>query len=79
MKYMITVGEAKEIIEQHVTPLPPVKLGLLQAAGCVLAENIFSIDQPSLPTAGFLLKTFSNMYVNKPNTTAAITASVILP
>lgn len=50
MKYMITVAEAKNIIEQYTVPLPPVKLGLLQAAGCTLAEAIFSdYDIPAFP------------------------------
>jgi molybdopterin molybdotransferase len=50
MKYMIPVVEAKEIIEQYVTPLPAVKLDLLQAAGCTLAENIVSnYDIPAFP------------------------------
>jgi len=47
---MIPVAEAKEIIEQYVAPLPPVKMGLLQAAGCTLAENISSnYDIPAFP------------------------------
>ena len=47
---MITVAEAKDIIEQYTLPLPPVKLSLLQAAGCTLAKAIFSdYDIPAFP------------------------------
>lgn len=47
---MITVAEAKEIIEQYAVPMSPVILDLLQATGCTLAEDIYSgYDIPAFP------------------------------
>ena len=39
---MISVNEAKNIIQDHVVSLKPTTLGLLDAAGCILAEDIHS-------------------------------------
>jgi len=45
---MITVDEAKKIIREQVIPLKPVQLTLPQAAGMVLATDIFAaIDIPA--------------------------------
>ncbi len=45
---MISVAEAKQIIQENIITLPPVKMHLLQAAGMVLAEDVFaSINIPS--------------------------------
>jgi len=47
---MVSVQEAKRIIDQNVSPLPPIRLPLIQAAGLILAENIFAtIDIPTFP------------------------------
>ena len=44
---MLSVEEALRRVLQHVTPLPPVQIGLSDALGCVLAEAIVSdIDSP---------------------------------
>ena len=44
---MISVNEAKKIIQEQVSPLPPVQLPLLEAAGLTLAEAVYSmIDFP---------------------------------
>jgi molybdopterin molybdotransferase len=44
---MISVNEAKKIIQEKVSPLQPVQLPLQQAAGLTLAADIFSkIDSP---------------------------------
>lgn len=39
---MLTVSEAKNIILEHSVALAPVKIALSQAAGMVLAENIYA-------------------------------------
>lgn len=39
---MISVEAAKQIIYKHTTPLPPVLIPLLQAAGLVLAEDVYT-------------------------------------
>jgi molybdopterin molybdotransferase len=45
---MISVVEAKQIIQENIITLPPVKMHLLQAAGMVLAEDVLaSINIPS--------------------------------
>ncbi len=45
---MISVAEAKKIIEENSTSLKPVKLPLLSAAGKILAEDIYaSTDIPA--------------------------------
>lgn len=45
---MISVSEAKQIIQNNIEPLPPVIINLCDAAGLVLAEDIFaSIDIPA--------------------------------
>ena len=44
---MISVTEAKKIILSHTTVLPPVRFTLSQAAGMILAEDVYaSIDIP---------------------------------
>ncbi len=40
---MISVNEAKNIIENTVTPLPSKRLPLKSAAGCVLAQEVYAI------------------------------------
>lgn len=45
---MITVEEAKKIIQEQVSPLNPVPESLMQAAGMVLAKDIYAdIDIPA--------------------------------
>ncbi len=39
---MISVNEAKEIINSSISVLPSIKLSLLEASGYVLAEDVFS-------------------------------------
>ena len=39
---MISVSEAKEIVNKNVTTLPPKKLNLLEAAGKILASDVYS-------------------------------------
>jgi molybdopterin molybdotransferase len=47
---MISVTEAKKIIDQNVYPLQPVVLPLQEAVGLILAENIYAeIDIPAFP------------------------------
>ncbi len=47
---MISVSEAKQIIEKNITPLSPVSTSLQYAAGKILAEDIIStIDIPAFP------------------------------
>ena len=47
---MISVTEAKKIIEDNTVPLQPVKLSLQQAAGKILAEDVYAItDVPAFP------------------------------
>jgi molybdopterin molybdotransferase len=47
---MISVAEAKKIIESHAHPLKPVKVSIAEAAGKVLAEDIYSnADFPPFP------------------------------
>ena len=47
---MISVEEAKAIIEKEITPLSPVKKSLQEAAGKLLAEDIYAaIDIPAFP------------------------------
>ncbi len=47
---MISVTEAKKIIEQNTIALQPVQMPLLQAAGKILAEDVYSIvDIPAFP------------------------------
>jgi molybdopterin molybdotransferase len=44
---MISVNEAKKLIQEQVSSLNPVQLPLLQAAGLILAADVFSmIDSP---------------------------------
>jgi molybdopterin molybdotransferase len=58
---MITVDEAKKIIEQNTSSLPPVEMCLRDAAGKVLAEDVFAITdipafaQSSMDGYAFLL------------------------
>src|SRR5882672_7287794 len=45
---MISVTEAKQLILEHATPLPPERLPLSEAAGMVLAEDVYaSINIPA--------------------------------
>jgi len=47
---MISVAEAKRLIEEHTIALIPVKLPLQQAAGKILAEDVCAItDIPAFP------------------------------
>jgi molybdopterin molybdotransferase len=47
---MISVTEAKEIINNNVTTLAPVKSVLSEADGKVLAEDVYaSVDIPAFP------------------------------
>jgi molybdopterin molybdotransferase len=47
---MISVEEAKKIIEANITPLTPVRVRLQEAAGKVLADDIYaSVDIPAFP------------------------------
>ena len=47
---MISVEEAKKIIEENTVALQPVKYSLQQAADKILAEDIYStIDVPAFP------------------------------
>jgi len=47
---MISVTEAKEIINNNVTTLAPVKSVLSEADGKVLAEDVYAaIDIPAFP------------------------------
>lgn len=47
---MISVQEAKKIINENVSILPPVHMQLQQASGLVLAEDIYAtIDIPAFP------------------------------
>ena len=40
MKYMVPLEEAQQLLLQHVKPLEPVELDLLQALGMVLAVDV---------------------------------------
>jgi molybdopterin molybdotransferase len=47
---MISVTEAKDIIQKNVTSLSPINLSLQQAAGLVLAEDVYAaMDNPAFP------------------------------
>jgi molybdopterin molybdotransferase len=47
---MISVTEAKKIINEHVSPLEPIKLPLSQASGLILAEDVYAtMDIPAFP------------------------------
>jgi molybdopterin molybdotransferase len=47
---MISVAEAKKIIESHANPLKPKKVSISEAAGKILAEDIYSsADFPPFP------------------------------
>lgn len=47
---MISVHEAKKIISEHVSSLEPIMLPLSQAAGLILAKDVYaSIDIPAFP------------------------------
>ena len=47
---MISVTEAKKIIDQNVYPLQPAILPLQEAVGLILAENIYAeMDIPAFP------------------------------
>ena len=65
---MISVEEAKKIIEENAVALQPVKLSLQQAAGKILAEDIYAtIDIPAFPQSsmdGYAFS-FSEWKLNK--------------
>lgn len=47
---MISVQEAKRIIDENVSSLPPVKMPLQKVAGLVLAEDVYAtMDIPAFP------------------------------
>ena len=47
---MISVSEAKKIIDENISPLQPVTLPLQESAGLALAEDIYAtIDIPGFP------------------------------
>ncbi len=47
---MISVTEAKKIIENNTNSLPPVELILEKAAGKIVAEDVYaSLDIPAYP------------------------------
>jgi molybdopterin molybdotransferase len=47
---MISVAEAKKIIVQHTVELKPIKLSLAEAAGKLLAEDVYAVtDIPAFP------------------------------
>jgi len=50
---MISVTEAKELVEKHTGPLSPVELPLMEAAGLVLAHDAYSnFDIPAFEQSG---------------------------
>src|SRR6185295_2928027 len=50
---MITVSDAKKLVLENATSLPPVKLSLSESAGMVIAENIYaSINIPAYAQSG---------------------------
>jgi molybdopterin molybdotransferase len=50
---MISVEEAKKLIDESIIPLPPMQISLAEASGLVLAEDVFApIDLPPFPQAG---------------------------
>lgn len=57
---MITVAQAKKLIASHVVPLAPIAVSLDQAAGHILAEDIYAIvDIPAFKQSsmdGYALK-----------------------
>lgn len=40
---MISVKEARTLISEHISRLPPVKVALMEASGCVLAEDVYAV------------------------------------
>ena len=47
---MISVSEAKKIIDENISPLQPVTLPLQESVGLTLAEDIYAtIDIPGFP------------------------------
>jgi len=65
---MISVAEAKQKVLQHATNLPPARMRLLQVAGMVLAEDVYSpinippFDQSSMDGYAF---SFEDWKANK--------------
>jgi molybdopterin molybdotransferase len=59
---LINVAEAKQLVLQHATTLPPVKLPLLKAADMISAEDVYSpinipaFDQSSMDGYAFLFE-----------------------
>jgi molybdopterin molybdotransferase len=50
---MISVNEAKELVDRNTAPLQPVELPLMKAAGLVLAEDAYSdFDVPAFEQSG---------------------------
>ena len=50
---MISVQEAKKLIEESITALPPLQIPLAEASGFILAEDVYApVDLPPFPQAG---------------------------
>lgn len=66
---MISVQEAKNIVTAHSLPLPPVIIALQDAAGLILAEDVYSpINMPSFNQSamdGYAIR-FSDFMEGKP-------------
>lgn len=64
---MISVSEAKNIIQNNIEPLRPVIVSLEQAAGSALAEDIFAaVDIPAFPQSSMDGYAFSyDSYISK--------------
>ena len=75
---MLTVSEAKKIILQHSVELTPVKIALSQAAGMVLAEDIYAtINIPAYAQSsmdGYAFS-FADLKANKPLTIKGVMAA----
>ena len=75
---MLTVSEAKKIILQHPVELAPVKMALSQAAGMVLAEDIYAaINIPAYAQSsmdGYAFS-FADLKANHPLTIEGVMAA----
>ena len=75
---MLTVSEAKKIILQHPVELAPVKMALSQAAGMVLAEDIYAtINIPAYAQSsmdGYAFS-FADLEANNPLTIKGVMAA----
>ena len=50
---MLSVGDALQVVLDHVQPLKPTRVSLLDAQGMVLAEDVYARDaMPPFPAAG---------------------------